>query len=141
MSLFARGPSLTGAVALNVALNFVLVWPLAEAGLAAATTLAAAVQVAWLVRGFARRGAPLDWAALAKTAARTALATSVMGVLASLGLWLVPPSDRLFVELLRVVLPALLGLGSFLALYRVLSPAELRLLLAGDQQPDSAPCP
>ena len=65
-------------VGLNLVLNLTLVWPLAEAGLAAATSVAAAVQVAWLVALFSRRHARLEWLELAGGIGRTCLLTAVM---------------------------------------------------------------
>ena len=53
---------------------------MAEAGLAVSTSLAAAVQMFVLMAIFSRRHAPLDWRQLGRTAARTILATLVMGV-------------------------------------------------------------
>jgi putative peptidoglycan lipid II flippase len=66
------------AVAVNVVLNWLLIWPLAEAGLALATGAAAMVQTGLLVAIFARRYRPLDWWSLATTAGRTLAATAVM---------------------------------------------------------------
>ena len=61
-------------VGLNLVLNLTLIWPLAEAGLAVSTSVAAAVQVFVLMAIFSRRHAPLGWRPLAATAARTVLA-------------------------------------------------------------------
>ena len=49
-------------VGLNLVLNLTLIWPMAEAGLAVSTSVAAAVQVFVLVAIFSRRQAPLGLA-------------------------------------------------------------------------------
>ena len=52
-------------VALNLTLNLTLIWPLAEAGLAVATSISAGVQVFVLMVLFSRGKGPLDWSTLA----------------------------------------------------------------------------
>ena len=68
------------AAGLNLAANLILVWPLAEGGLALATVLSAVFQTAVLARLLGRRSAHLDWRAVAASAGRTLLATAAMGV-------------------------------------------------------------
>jgi putative peptidoglycan lipid II flippase len=66
------------AMVANMILNLTLVWPLAHAGLALATSLAACLNAGLLLRGLLRGGAyrPLPgWRSLL---ARTALAVAVM---------------------------------------------------------------
>lgn len=65
-------------VALNLLLNLTLVWPLAEAGLAVSTSVAAAAQVLGLVALFSRRHARLDWSDLWGGVWRSGLLTLVM---------------------------------------------------------------
>jgi putative peptidoglycan lipid II flippase len=68
------------AVGLNLALNLALVWPLAERGLAVATSVAAGVQVVLLATRFSRTGSPLAWSQLFSTLARSAIAAAAMSV-------------------------------------------------------------
>ncbi len=68
------------AVALNFALNLLLVWPLAENGLAIATATAAGVQVALLAITFSRTASRLAWSALRSTLAKSALAAALMSI-------------------------------------------------------------
>ena len=58
----------TVIVVLNLALNFVLIWPLAEAGLGVSTAISAAVEVLTLAVIFSRCKAPLGWRSLAAAA-------------------------------------------------------------------------
>ena len=66
------------AVAINLALNLSLIWPLAEIGLAVATSIAAAVQVVLLAVVFSRGAAGLAWRELNGTLIKTLVATAVM---------------------------------------------------------------
>ncbi|MFZ5833344.1 MAG: lipid II flippase MurJ, partial [Planctomycetota bacterium] len=69
-------------VGLNVVLDLMLIWPLAEAGLAISTAIAAMIQVTCLAVLFARRGPGLEVGPLTATVVRSALAASAMaGVL------------------------------------------------------------
>ena len=126
-------------VALNLALNLVLIWPLEEAGLGVSTSLSAAVEVLALAAVFSRRRAPLRWRALALTAARTAAAAAAMAVVAVAALHAIPPSAGLVNAALRVALPVVLRRGGLprrlLALSaagncRCCSPAARRAALA-----------
>ena len=67
------------AAGLNFVCNLILVWPMAEGGLALATALSAVFQTAVLARILGRRSAGLDWRGVAASAGRTLLATAVMG--------------------------------------------------------------
>jgi peptidoglycan biosynthesis protein MviN/MurJ (putative lipid II flippase) len=63
-------------MALNVGLNLALVWPMAEAGLALSTSLAAMVQIAILLPLFSRHVGYLAWSDVGRTAVRTLAATA-----------------------------------------------------------------
>lgn len=70
-----------GCVALNLALNLTLVWPMHEAGLAAATALSALVQAGWL--GWAlRKRIDTQFRTLLPDLARIALAAGLTGAAA-----------------------------------------------------------
>lgn len=66
------------AAGVNLVLNLVLIWPLAECGLALATAVSAAVQGIVLALLLHRKFAELRWGAIGASAGRTVLATGVM---------------------------------------------------------------
>ncbi len=117
-------------VALNLALNLALIWPLEEAGLGVSTALSAAVEVLALAVIFSRRRAPLRWRALALTAARTAGATALMTVAVLVALRAIPPSAGLLNTMLRVLLPVACGAAVYTAAYCLSGGRELQMLLA-----------
>ena len=117
-------------VALNLALNLILIWPLEEAGLGVSTALSAAVEVFALAAVFSRRKAPLRWRAIGLTAARTAGATCLMAVVAAAALHAIPPSAGLVNALLRVAAPVLCGATVYLVAYWLFGGRELQMLLA-----------
>jgi putative peptidoglycan lipid II flippase len=68
------------AAGLNLLLNLILVWSLAEGGLAISTVIAAIFKcgvLAWLLNA---RCAHLEWRAIGASAVRTLLAATAMGV-------------------------------------------------------------
>jgi putative peptidoglycan lipid II flippase len=116
-------------VGLNLALNLTLIWPLAEAGLAASTAIAAVVQLFVLVWLFSRRCAPLDWRQLFVTAVRSAAASAAMAAVLWLAMRCVPRGPRLTDQLVEVFVPVVLGGIAYLAAYRLLGGRELAMLL------------
>jgi len=118
-------------VGLNLTMNLALIWPLAEAGLAVATSVAAGVQVSLLAILFSRRKVPLDWPALAATAGRTVVCALLMAAAGYTALTLIPRADGLVNELVRVFVPFVAGVVVFLATCRLLKAQELPLLLSG----------
>jgi len=110
-------------------LNFTLIWPLAERGLAVATAAAAAVQVCVLAALFSRRRAPLAWTALRKTFFQTALATAAMAAAGCAALALLPDHPSLAGKLLRVVLPLVVCMGVYGGVYRLAGGREIGMLL------------
>ena len=98
-------------VGLNLAMNLTLIWPLAEAGLALSTTVAAMIQFLLLLACFSRRRARLDWRRLAATVVRTVAATAAMGMVVHLTLAQLPDGGRLTAQLLRVGVPLVSGRG------------------------------
>lgn len=114
-------------VGLNLLLNLTLVWPLAEAGLAVSTSVAAALQVVWLSVLFSLRHARLDWRDLAHGVAQTGLLTLAMaGTVMALLSWL--PTGSWLVEIMRIGAAVAVGIGLFLLLARLLRMPELGLL-------------
>jgi len=121
----------TWMVGLNLALNMALIWPLAEAGLAASTALAAAVQVLVMTTIFSRRRAALAWRSLAPVAARSVAATAVMaGVVFAVLPW-TPTDVALISQLIRVFVPIFLGAAAYCLTFRLLGGKELGMLLRG----------
>jgi len=124
----------TACVALDLLLNLLLIWPLAEAGMALSTALVSCLQVAVLVARFARRSHPLQWSTLGTTTLKTMLATALMGLAAGATLWLLPsaatPSagTHWSVNLLRVALPLGVGMATFVLAAALLRQSELALL-------------
>ncbi len=118
-----------GAMFLNLALNLTLIWPLAERGLAIATSITASVQVAVLLLVFSRRESRLRWPELAATAARTLAATAAMTLLCLALLRYVPPGEGVGRELVRVFLPMTAGAAAYAAVFRLLGGHELWLLV------------
>jgi len=121
-------------VGLNLVLNLSLIWLLAEAGLAVATAVAAGVQVLLLAAIFSRRKSPLDWRALAGTAARTILATLLMAGAGYTTLALIPPAPGLANELARVFVPIISSTAVFFSACWFLKGGELQLLLGGREE-------
>jgi putative peptidoglycan lipid II flippase len=119
-------------VGLNLSLNLSLIWtPLEEAGLAVATSVSAAVQVAVLMLIFSRRKGPLDWTALGATALRTVLCTLLMaaagwGTLELLR-WGIP-AGGFPGELACVLLPLIVSLAVYFGAYWLLRGRELAIL-------------
>ena len=119
------------AVGLNLTLNLLLIWPLAEAGLAVATSVAAGGQVLLLVAIFSRRKTPLPWWPLAATAGRTVRATLFMAAAGYTALELIEPATGLANQLARVFVPLIAGTALFFATHWLFNRQELRLLLGG----------
>ncbi len=118
-------------VALNLLLNFTLIWWWAEAGLAVSTSIAAAVQLVVLMAIFSRRQAPLGWWQLAATTARTVLATLVMaGVVYGVLQW-TPAGTRLMDQLVQVCVPIVCGAAAYCGTYLLLGGRELGMLVTG----------
>ena len=82
MQLDPRTPVLVGVtvLALNVALDFLLVFPMAEAGLALASAISVTVQAVWLTWALARRLPEMRWRGLLAGAGRCLAASLVMGL-------------------------------------------------------------
>ena len=118
-------------VGVNLALNLVLIWPFAEAGLAVATSVAAGLQASLLAVLFSRRRGRLDWRLLGATAARTVLSTLLMAAAGYAVLVVIPRADGLLNELARVLVPLVAAGVVFFAAYRLLGGRELRILLSG----------
>ncbi len=124
-----------GIVGLNLALNLTLIWtPLAEAGLALATSISAALQVVVLLLIFSRRKSPLAWSALAVTAGRTLLATLLMAAAGYGTLRLIPDGGGLIYQLARVLLPLGVSVAVYGGVYCLLRGREPAILFGADEE-------
>jgi putative peptidoglycan lipid II flippase len=117
-------------VGLNLVLNLTLIWPLAEAGLAISTTVAAAVQLFVLMAIFSRRHASLGWRPLLAAVTRAILSASVMAGIVCVTLAQLPSSGGLVSQLIRVGVPIGLGAVAYCGLYWLLGGRELGMLLS-----------
>ena len=125
-------------VLLNLVLNLTLIWYLGGPGLALGTAVCAMLQVAIVVWFIQQRIGPLDWPRLARTTFRAAVATGVM----SLACWVtlhqldpLTPGDRLTDRLLRVFVPLLASVLTYLAAAKLLRMDEIWLLFKRNQPP------
>ena len=118
----------TMVVLVNLSLNLLLIWPLAEAGLAVATSISAAIQAIVLAATFSRRRSRLDWRILGATAGRAAFATLVMAVAGYGTLSAVPAGDGLTGRLIRVVVPLVVSMAVYCAAYSATGGREIAML-------------
>ena len=117
------------SAAVNIALDLVLVWPLAERGLALATVIAAVVQLAALARALARRFGGLPWRAIGSTAVRTLAASAAMAAVAGALVYLALPATGLAgrpLALGQLAAGLVAGAAAFAATARLLRLEELR---------------
>ncbi|MGQ0627831.1 MAG: murein biosynthesis integral membrane protein MurJ [Phycisphaerales bacterium] len=146
-AFYARGDTRTPMrvgvvmVAVNLALNLSLIWPLKEAGLAVATTVSAIVQSAVLGHILQRR-AGVAWVdrVVAGAALRVLIAAVVMGALCGACVWLwtiTPPAENAAAaatgmwwrHLARLGTTCAIGMLVFAALSLTLRMAEVGWLL------------
>ena len=120
------------AVALDLALNMSLIWPLGERGLAASTAISAAIQVAllsWLIQ---RRVGRLDWRRLCVTGAKALMATLAMGVVCKATFAFFPMGSGRLWEAAALVAAIGLSAVTYFVAARIAGVDELRLLLKQD---------
>jgi len=145
------------AAGLNFVGNLILVWPMAEGGLALATALSAVFQTVVLALLLGQRsaglrpgaaglrlgGAGIDWRGVAASAGRTLFATAVMGAAVWAVLhWAVPllgwTGRPLYAA--QCFGGVAVGAATFLLAARLLGMTELRdLLTPAAPDPDAAP--
>jgi putative peptidoglycan lipid II flippase len=119
----------TLVVCLNLTLNLLLIWPLAEAGLAVATSASAAIHAILLAATFSRRLSRLEWHTLGATAGRAAIAALLMAVAGYGTLWAVPAGDGLTGRTVRVLAPLAVGMAVYCAAYSAGGGREIGILL------------
>ena len=120
------------AAGLNLLLNLILVWPLAEVGLALSTVIAAVLKVgvlAWLLNG---RCENLEWRAIGSSAVRTLAASAAMAAVTWAAVrWAAPMLPLAGRQLYAVQLfgGIAVGGGVFALVARLLRMSELKDLL------------
>ena len=139
-AFYAMGDTLTpvrvsvAMVALNVALNLVLIWPLREAGLAWSTAFTTVLQCLILV-ALSRRllpGRPLFDAGTRRALARIAGLTLAMAALVLITRTIAPEGTAWTHSFVSLLLAAGVGTLGYLALARAVRSPELRWLLHRD---------
>jgi putative peptidoglycan lipid II flippase len=101
------------AVGVNLLLDFSLIWPFAEIGLAVATVVSAIVQLAALTFVFSRRHAQLDWHMLGSTLLRSVVAAAAMAGIIVLVLGKFPVELGNWNALKRVLVPTIAGMATY----------------------------
>jgi putative peptidoglycan lipid II flippase len=114
------------AVALNLALDFTLIWPLAEEGLAAATVTSAALQAAALTWLFSKYHVRLRCRKLAVTALRSAVASVAMAVVSLLVLRCIAEQPGTWNAFVRVGVPIFVGGVVYSGVLAVIGRSEWR---------------
>ncbi len=133
---YALGDRLTpvrvgaAVVAANFVLNLILIWPMAESGLAVATSIGASLQAVVLAAIFSKKNVPLDWPSLRTTIVRTLAATAAMAAAYAATAWFLRPPSGFVSNLLEVVLPLTAAVAVFLGVARLLQAPELTLLFS-----------
>ncbi|MBX9737297.1 MAG: murein biosynthesis integral membrane protein MurJ [Phycisphaerales bacterium] len=125
-------------VAINVALNLTLIWPLREAGLAWSTSICAAAQVLILWRILSRRASiQLDNATL-NAILKILLMSGLMAVavLALTLIWPATPEDRWRIHALRLLASTALGAAAYIGAAKALNAPELGWLLSRGRRPN-----
>jgi putative peptidoglycan lipid II flippase len=113
-------------VALNLALDLTLIWPLAETGLAVSTAVSAVVQVAALAMLFSKRHVPLLWGKMAVTALRAVVAAAIMGAVCLAVLKCVPERAGTWNALWRVAAPMAAGTVVYIRILTLIGRSEWR---------------
>ncbi len=113
-------------VALDLALNLVLVFVMEERGLALATAICATVQVVYLLLKLGPKVREIRWLALARGVLRTLLATAAMGTTLAMLSWSGIGAGAAGVQLTVMVLG---GMGVYGLFAFILNRDELRTVL------------
>ena len=126
-----RTPVRVGAaiVAVNLSLNLLLIWPMAEAGLALATSASAAVQVVLLAWILGRRRHRLGWPDLGRTAIRSVVAASAMWGAGFGLLRLLPDGETIGHQAIRIAIPLAVCVAVYFTAYVALRGREPWMLL------------
>ncbi|REK20119.1 MAG: murein biosynthesis integral membrane protein MurJ [Planctomycetota bacterium] len=123
------------AVAVNLALNLILVCSLGGVGLALATALAAAVQCILAAVMLQQRTGSLDWAAIASTGGKTLLATLLMTAACVVVRPSLTTSATIADRLVAVAAPMIAGAAVYLAAARAVRLREPWTLISRGSLP------
>jgi putative peptidoglycan lipid II flippase len=120
------------AMGLNLLLNLTLIWPLAEIGLAIATSIAAGVQVVLLAIGFSRTASPLAWNDLARAVSKSAVAAAAMSlaVFAMKSIVFAEPAATRLQQAIALSLTIGVAAAVYAAVARALGMEELKILFS-----------
>jgi putative peptidoglycan lipid II flippase len=119
-------------VAVNIALDLVLVGPFAEPGVSAATSIVAVLQATMLFLLLRRKIGPLGGRDVLIGVLRSLASTLILVLAVGGALWWLGPAretDALIVKAVRVFLPLLVGLALYLLLARKINPFEWKAVV------------
>jgi putative peptidoglycan lipid II flippase len=117
------------AVAVNLPLNFLLIFVVGSRGLALATAGTAALQVALATWCVQRHVGKLPWRSLGLCALRAVVATTAMGLVCWWLLLRLPHDSSLWRQGLRVVVPLCVSAGTYFTAAHLLGLHEWKLLV------------
>jgi putative peptidoglycan lipid II flippase len=123
------------AIALNLVLNFTLIWFLGGQGLALATAASAMVQIVLVTRLLERHIGRLDWRALGVTCAKALLATAAMAVVCVITRMILPAGHSVAERAMNVVASLATSLVTYLAVSRLIGFKEPWQLLTRGAKP------
>ena len=115
-------------VCVNLTLNLLLIWPLAEAGLAVATSISAAIHAILLAATFSRHRSRLEWHILGATMGRAVIASLVMAAAGYGTLSAVAAGDGLTGRLIQVIVPLAVSVAVYCAAYSAAGGREIAML-------------
>ena len=121
----------TGIVGLNLTLNLILIWFIAERGLAIATSVAATVQALILIGLFSRRGQMIEYGNLGRTVFRAAVGSVLMWLAGSFLLEQLAHEPTLTARAIRVVVPVGVSVAIYLGVFWLSRGPELSWVLRG----------
>ncbi len=131
------------ALGTNVALNLLLVWPLAERGLALATSIAAGVQAVALAAVYWRSSSYVAWRPFVTSLAKIATAVLAMAIAVLIVQQIMPIGYALprLEQAWRLGLAIAAGAGTYLAAAWTLGMDEPRVLLGREERIAAIPAP
>jgi len=118
-------------VGLNFTLNLLLVWFVAEQGLAFATSISATVQSLLLILLFSRRGWMIEYASIGGTIIRAVLGSALMWFAGNYVLEQLAHEPTLTSRFLRVTLPIVASAAVYLGVFGIARGPELSWVLRG----------
>jgi putative peptidoglycan lipid II flippase len=125
-----RSPLIMSAVgmAINLSLDFILMWPMGGGGLALATAVSSIVQCGLVLWLFGLRVGQLDWRDLLRSCLQIAAVTAAMTIVCVIVAALFPSGPTRLERLLSVGAPVVASLAIYFGLARTLGMREIGLL-------------